>query len=172
MACASCQHGLGKMQRQIVLAQHGQHVHAFLVRRAEDFDDFAFGIGVARFPFAQFDDHLVADARGPAHVARRRHINVVRDARVIGNDVEKLFALRCNVPTICVRWRSRMRTTVPVSVSPSRKFFRRTSRRTSTRWHQKRALDPNDAVPCFHVPPLWRKPRWRVGFRAGSASSA
>ena len=85
------QHGLGKMQRQIVLAQHRQHVHAFLVRRAEDFDDFAFGIGVARFPFAQFDHHLVADARGPAHVARFRHINVVRNARIIGNDEEKLF---------------------------------------------------------------------------------
>ena len=83
------QDGFGKMQRQIVLAQHREHVHAFLARRAEDFDNLAFRIRVARFPFTQFDHHLVADARGPAQVARLRHINVMRDARVIGNHVEK-----------------------------------------------------------------------------------
>ena len=83
------QDGFGKMQRQIVLAQHREHVHAFLTRRTEDFDDLAFRIRVARFPFAQLDHHLVANARGPAQVARLRHINIVRDARIIGNDVEK-----------------------------------------------------------------------------------
>jgi hypothetical protein len=57
----ACSTFLGKMQRQIVLAQDGKHIHAFLVGRAEHFDDFAFRIGVARFPFAQFDHHLVAD---------------------------------------------------------------------------------------------------------------
>ena len=87
------QHGLGKMQRQIVLAQHGKHVHAFRIRRAEDFDNLAFRIRVARFPFAQFDDHFVPCPCRPAHVARWRHINIVRNARIIGNDVEKLPAL-------------------------------------------------------------------------------
>ena len=86
------QHVLGKVQRQVVLAQHRKHVHAFLVRRAEHFDDFAFGIRVARFPFAQLDHHFVAHVRGPADIARRRHVNVVRHARIVGNDVEKLPA--------------------------------------------------------------------------------
>ena len=81
------------MQRQVVLAQHGQHIHAFFVRRAEHLDDFAFGIAVTRFPFAQLDDHFVAHARGPANIARRCHINVMRNTRVVGNDVKKLFAL-------------------------------------------------------------------------------
>jgi hypothetical protein len=35
------------MQGQIVLAQDREHVHAFRVGRAEDFDDFTFRIGVA-----------------------------------------------------------------------------------------------------------------------------
>ena len=80
------------MQRQVVLPQHRQHVHALLVRRTEHLDDFAFGIGVARHPFAQFDHDLVADVGRPADVARRRHVDVVRHARVIGNDVKKLPA--------------------------------------------------------------------------------
>ena len=37
---------------------------------------------------------------------------------------------------------------------------------------QERALDPDDACPLRSSPPSWRKPRWRVAFRAGSASSA
>jgi hypothetical protein len=59
------------MQRQLVLPQHRQHVHPFGVRRAEHLDDLALGIGMARLPFLQFDDHLVADTRGAADIARR-----------------------------------------------------------------------------------------------------
>ncbi len=94
MVCASAQqHHSRKMQRQIVLAQHGQHVHAFLVRRAEHFNDFALGIAVARFPFAQFDHNFVAVTRRPAQIARRRHINIVRNTRIIRDDKKKLLAL-------------------------------------------------------------------------------
>ena len=88
------QHGLGKVERQVILAQHGKHVHAFLVRRAKNFHDFALGTRVARFPFAQFDHDLVADPPGPAHITRRRHINIVRHARVVGDDVKRVAALR------------------------------------------------------------------------------
>ena len=86
------QHLLRKMQRQVVLTQHRQHVHPFLIRRTEHLDDFAFRVGMPRFPFAQLHHDLVADARGPANVTRRRHINVVRHARVVGNYVKKLAA--------------------------------------------------------------------------------
>ena len=84
---------LGKMQRQVVLPQHRQHVHAFLVGRAEHLDDFTFGIGVSRFPLAQFHHHLVADERRPAHVTRGRHVNVMRHPGIVGHDVEKFAAL-------------------------------------------------------------------------------
>ena len=95
------EHGFGKMQRQIILAQHGQHIHALRIGRAEHLDDFTLGITVARFPFAQFDDDLVAEIRLPTHVARRRHIDIVWNARVVGNDVEKLFALRQRADDLC-----------------------------------------------------------------------
>jgi len=36
------------------------------------------------------DSHLVADVRGPAQIARFRHVQVVGDARIIGDDVEEL----------------------------------------------------------------------------------
>ena len=47
------QHLLREMERQIVLAQDREHVDAFGVGRTEHFDDLAFRMGVARFPFAQ-----------------------------------------------------------------------------------------------------------------------
>ena len=87
------QHGPGKMQGQIILPQHGKHIHALRIRSAEDFHNFTFGIAMAGFPFAEFDHHLVPHPRGPAHIARWCHINIVRNARVVGNDIEKLFAL-------------------------------------------------------------------------------
>ena len=40
------QHRLRKMQHQVVLPQHREHVHAFFIRRAEHFDDFALGVRV------------------------------------------------------------------------------------------------------------------------------
>ena len=87
------QHRLGKVQRQIILAQHRQHVHPLRIRRAQDFHDFALGMGVARFPFPQFDHHLVPDARGPAHVPGRRHIQVMRHPGIVGDDVKRGAAL-------------------------------------------------------------------------------
>ena len=42
---------------------------------------------------SQFDNHLIAQARGPADVPRLRHVNVMRHPRVIGDDVKKLRAL-------------------------------------------------------------------------------
>ena len=39
--------------------------------------------------------------RGPAHVARRRHINVVRHPRVIGNHVKKLAAPLQRADDLC-----------------------------------------------------------------------
>ncbi len=79
-------------QRQAVLAQHRKHVHPLLIRGAEDLDDFAFGIGVARLPLAQLDDDLVAHAGGPAHIPGRRHVYVVRHPRVVGDHVKEFPA--------------------------------------------------------------------------------
>ena len=86
------QHFLGEMKREVVLAQNGKHINSLLIGRAKNLDDFAFGIGVARFPDMQFHHHLVPDAGRTARVARRRHVDVMRDARIVGNDKEELFA--------------------------------------------------------------------------------
>ena len=60
--CASASRStrFGEIQRQIVLADDGKHVHARRVRRPEHFDDFAFGIDVARFPCLESHHDLVA----------------------------------------------------------------------------------------------------------------
>ncbi len=79
----------GKMERQIVLAEDGKHVHAFFVRRTEDFDDFSFGIVVALFPGVEFDDDFVAEVGLASNIARLRHVDVVGDAWIIRNDVEE-----------------------------------------------------------------------------------
>src|SRR5205807_446311 len=55
-------------------------------------DDFAFRIGVARLPFTQLNDDFVADVRLSTYVARFWHVNIVRHARVIRDDVGKLLA--------------------------------------------------------------------------------
>ena len=83
---------LGEMQREVVLAQHGEHVHALFVGRTQHLHHFALRIRVPRFPRAQFDHHLVSGGRPAPDVARLRHVNVVRDAWVIGNHVEKARA--------------------------------------------------------------------------------
>ena len=50
-ARASCKTRFGKVQRQIVLAQHRKHIHALLhPARPQYFDNFTFGIGVTRLP--------------------------------------------------------------------------------------------------------------------------
>ena len=80
---------LGKPGRQSIRADDGEDVHAGRVGFAEHFDDLAFGVDVARGPFGQFDDDLVADLG----VARGLGVHVVRHARVVGNDVVDVAAL-------------------------------------------------------------------------------
>ena len=83
---------LRKMQWQIVLLDDRKHVHAFGIGRAEQLDNFAFGIVVARLPIPKFDHDFVTNAGGAAHIARWRHIDVLRDARIGRNHEEELPA--------------------------------------------------------------------------------
>ncbi len=85
------EHGLGEVQRQVVMPEHGEHVHTLLVGRAEDFDDLALGRHAARLPAEDLDDDLVPDARGAAHIARLGHINGGGQARIVRRDVEEFF---------------------------------------------------------------------------------
>ena len=85
------QHVLRKMQRQVVMPQHGEHIDAFLIRRAEHFDDLALGCGLLGLPLRDFHDHLVAHVRLAAHIAGFRHINRPRKARIIRRDVQELL---------------------------------------------------------------------------------
>src|SRR5439155_2423129 len=55
-------------------------------------DDFSFRIRVARFPSAQLDHDFIANVGWPAHIPRRRHVNIVRNSRVIRNHIEELLA--------------------------------------------------------------------------------
>ena len=86
------QHPLGEVERKVVLANDREHIHPFGVRRAEDFDDFALGIHMARRPLAQLHDHFVALLRRASGVARRGHVDVLGDARVVRDDVKELPA--------------------------------------------------------------------------------
>jgi len=43
-------------------------------------------------PFPQLDDDFIAHVRWPADITRRRNVDVVRDAPIIGNDIEELAA--------------------------------------------------------------------------------
>ncbi len=47
---------------------------------------------MARLPFPQFHHDFVAGVRRPADVTRRRHIDVVWNARVVRNNIKKLIA--------------------------------------------------------------------------------
>ena len=47
---------------------------------------------MARFPGAQFHHHFIPDVGWAADIARRRHIHVVRDARIVRDDVTELLA--------------------------------------------------------------------------------
>src|SRR5947199_4218700 len=78
-----------------------QHVDARSRSRTEHFDDFTFGINVARFPSFQTNYNFIANcshwpvaSRGTAHRAVATdigaYINVVHEARVIGHDVVKI----------------------------------------------------------------------------------
>jgi hypothetical protein len=85
--------GFGEVEGELVMAEDREHVDAFGVGRAEDFDNLAFGVGVAGLPFTEFDDDFIADAGGASDVAGGGHVDVVGDAWVIGDDVEELAAL-------------------------------------------------------------------------------
>ena len=87
-----CQDFVREAEREIVLAQDGEHVHAFGIGRAEDFHDLAFGIRVAGFPLLEINYDFVTDVGGTADVLRFGHVDVVLHARVIGDDVEEAIA--------------------------------------------------------------------------------
>ena len=79
-----------------MLTQDGEHVHPFVVRRAQHLDDFSFGIRVARFPISKFDNYFVSNGCWSAQIARFRNVDIVRDSRIIRDDKQKLFAsLQC-----------------------------------------------------------------------------
>lgn len=85
--------GAGEGEGEVVLAEDGEHVDAFLVGWSEDFDDFAFGAGEAVLPGEDFDDDFVADLGFAADVFGFGDDDLVLHARVIGDDVEDVFAL-------------------------------------------------------------------------------
>jgi hypothetical protein len=152
MACASASTGFGKMQRQIVLAQHREHVHAFLVRRAEDFDDFAFGIRVRDSHSRNSTTTLSPTCAGPAHIARFGHQMSCGCAGRRERRKETGGCVAACRPSACAG--------VPecgrpfrFPASSLRKLFRRTSRRTSTR---------SSCKPC-----RWRFRRMAISLRPG-----
>ena len=79
-----------ELQRQVVLTQHAEHVHAFGGRRTEHLRDPSLGAGVRGLPLAELDHDLVAVARRPAHIARGRHEDVVHHARVVGDHPQEV----------------------------------------------------------------------------------
>jgi len=86
------QHFPGKMKGKLVLPDDRQHVHPLGVRRAQNLNHFAFRVGVACLPLPQLDHDLVAHPRRASDILRWRHVNIVRDAGVVRNDVKKLAA--------------------------------------------------------------------------------
>jgi len=80
----------GEMQGQLVLADDRKHVHSRGVRRPQHLDDLARRPGLARRPLPQTHDNLIVDPRRAPGLARRRHVNLVADARVIRKHVEGL----------------------------------------------------------------------------------
>ena len=101
---------LRKVKRQIVIAQDGKHIDALFVGRTEHLDDLSFGIGMAGFPGVKFHHDFVANIRRPPRVARRRHIDIVGNARVVGNDEQELFAAlqrADDLRSVCVSGRER-----------------------------------------------------------------
>ena len=84
-----------KFRRKMVLPDDGQHVHAGRGAGPKDFDDLALGIDMARFPRFETDDDLIAALRFSREQRLRWNldVNVVDNARIIRNDVEKVFRL-------------------------------------------------------------------------------
>ena len=80
------------MEGEIILSDDRKHVHAFGVGRPQHLNDFTFGVRVARSPFGQFDDYFVALDGSPADISRRRNINVMADAGIVGDDIKEFTA--------------------------------------------------------------------------------
>ena len=130
---------------------------------------------MARFPVEQADDDLVADAGGPSGVARRADVNVVGDARIIGDDEKKVLALAKGADQLGPFTFQDADDGAVDGTSAGRRAPAGTSRRTRTR------------LPCMAVEVAlssitiswragssgWRKPRpWRVMRRTPGTRSA
>src|SRR5438445_12727111 len=73
----------------MILPNNRKHVHAWRRRGAEHFNDFAFGINVARLPSTEANYYFVAyraGGLGPP-ILRGMHINIVHRTWIIGYDV-------------------------------------------------------------------------------------
>lgn len=83
----------GEMEGKVVLAEHGEHVHALVVGSAEHLDDLAFGLGVVGFPFLEFNDHLVALPSWAPDIPGFGHGDVVGDSRIVRNHIKQAPAV-------------------------------------------------------------------------------
>ena len=73
------------------MPQHGEHVHALLIRWAEHLDDLAFRRCLLGFPMGDFHDHFVANVRLAADITRFRNINGPRQTRIIRCHMQELL---------------------------------------------------------------------------------
>ena len=84
--------GSGEVAGQAVLVNDREHVDAGGTRRAEDLHDVTLGIDMAVFPAVELSHHLVTGTTSLGI----RDIKTAGEARIIGDDVEKVFsALKC-----------------------------------------------------------------------------
>ena len=83
---------LRKFCWQMKLADDREHVDARRRCRPEYFNDFAFGIDVARFPGLEANHDFVAKARARRYslICVTAHVDVVHEARIIRHNVVKI----------------------------------------------------------------------------------
>ena len=83
---------LWKLSGQIILPDDRQHVDSGRSCGSKDFDDFAFGIDVARFPRFQTNNDFVVTRRCFRQLCARRNLNVdiVHQSRIVRHDVIKI----------------------------------------------------------------------------------
>ena len=75
--------------------------------RPEHLDDLALGVGLGRYPFLEADDDFIPDGRRPrSAVAVRHDVDIVDEARIVGDDVEEAFRGLRGCRRWC-RWRAR-----------------------------------------------------------------
>ena len=89
------EHGARKLERQVILPNDRKHVDPGISGAAEQLDDFALGIDVARLPRLQSDDDLVVRLRWAGRTGQRLplDIDVVNDPRIVRHDVEEVTRL-------------------------------------------------------------------------------